>query len=75
VDLEAIAADAIAPGSRALDFETEMSTLRPFATNGMLQIEDKRIIVTDAGRPFVRVFASVFDAYLAANNARYSRAV
>jgi oxygen-independent coproporphyrinogen-3 oxidase len=41
----------------------------------MLQIEDKRITVTDAGRPFVRVIASVFDAYLSANNARYSRAV
>jgi oxygen-independent coproporphyrinogen-3 oxidase len=76
VDLDTIAADTIAAGmSKSLDFEIEMSSLLPFANNGMLQIEGRRITVTDAGRPFVRVIASVFDAYLSANNARYSRAV
>jgi oxygen-independent coproporphyrinogen-3 oxidase len=32
-------------------------------------------VVTEAGRPFVRLVASAFDAYLAHGSARHSRAV
>eukprot|EP01037_Dinobryon_pediforme_P002044 gene2044-2082_t len=34
-------------------------------SDGLVEIEGSRIVVTEAGRPFVRNIASVFDAYLA----------
>ena len=39
-----------------------------FAADGLVRINDGRITVTEAGRPFVRNVAAVFDAYLDASS-------
>jgi len=67
VDLDGLAAHQ--------DFAAAFAALAPLANNGLVAIEDGRITVTDAGRPFVRLVASAFDAYLANGTARHSRAV
>ena len=38
-------------------------------------MDGARVAVTEAGRPFVRIAASVFDAYLMAGTKRHSLAV
>ena len=42
---------------------------------GMASITGRRIAVTAAGRPFVRLVAAAFDAYLPQNKSRHSVAV
>lgn len=59
----------------AAQFVTELAALRPLCEQGLLQIGDGRIAVTERGRPYVRIAASAFDAYLAASQKRHSVAV
>lgn len=66
---------AFAEPSLNLDFTDEISALQRFAADGLLAIEGRTLTVTQRGRPFVRLIASVFDAYLAARDGKYSRAV
>lgn len=72
VDLDAVCrqhglgADALA---------AERARLAPFASDGLVRLEAGEIIVTEAGRPFVRIVAAAFDAYLQPGTARHSRAV
>lgn len=56
-------------------FATEVATLNPLCEQGLLQVNDGRIAVTEAGRPYLRIAASAFDAYLAAAEKRHSVAV
>ena len=42
---------------------------------GLVQIDGKHITVTEQGRPFVRLAAAAFDAYLPKGRARHSVAV
>jgi oxygen-independent coproporphyrinogen-3 oxidase len=56
-------------------FAAEIAALRALAEEGLVAIEGTHVAVTDAGRPFVRIAASVFDAYLAAGAKRHSVAV
>ena len=46
------------------DFDAELAAVMPFAAEGLVQLEGKRIKVTAKGRPFVRLVAAAFDAYL-----------
>ena len=62
-------------GGDGAQFATELVALSPLATQGYLAIDGRRITVTDAGRPFVRLAASAFDTYLEQGKARHSRAV
>lgn len=64
--------DAVAPGT---DFTSEIEALAGLRDAGMVQIEERRIVVTDEGRPFVRLVAAAFDAYLPQNRSRHSIAV
>ena len=48
---------------------------RRSAAEQLVIIEGQRVTVTEAGRPFVRLVAAAFDAYLAKGTARHSRAV
>jgi oxygen-independent coproporphyrinogen-3 oxidase len=68
----AVDLDAVAPG---MPFADEIAALDPLAHEGLLRVEDRRIAVTEAGRPFVRLAAAAFDAYLATKNAKHSIAV
>jgi oxygen-independent coproporphyrinogen-3 oxidase len=49
--------------------------IEPMVRDGLARVEGHRITVTEAGRPFVRLIAAAFDAYLPHTAARHSRAV
>lgn len=70
VDLEAVAND-----DRVPRFDSELADLRTYAAEGLIELRDRHVVVTEAGRPFVRLVAAAFDAYLARANARHSAAV
>ncbi len=55
--------------------DAALSALAPLAAEGLVAIEKDRIAVSEAGRPFVRLAAAAFDAYLGKGTARHSRAV
>jgi oxygen-independent coproporphyrinogen III oxidase len=56
-------------------FAAEIAALRPLAEEGLVTIEGARVTVTAQGRPFVRIAAAAFDAYLPAGQKRHSLAV
>jgi oxygen-independent coproporphyrinogen-3 oxidase len=72
VDLDAIAGSNMATES---GFEAELAALGPLADERLVQLEGRRIMITEEGRPFVRLVAAAFDAYLAKARARHSVAV
>jgi oxygen-independent coproporphyrinogen-3 oxidase len=73
VDLDAI------PGSGEIGvgeaFDVELEALAPLAAQGLLSLDGRRILVTEKGRPFVRLAAAAFDAYLPNARTRHSVAV
>jgi oxygen-independent coproporphyrinogen-3 oxidase len=75
VDLDAIA-DARGADSAPLRAAASAGLAR-FVGDGLADWDGSRIAVSDAGRPFVRSIASLFDAYLPgdAEKPRHSRAV
>jgi oxygen-independent coproporphyrinogen-3 oxidase len=72
VDLRATACDH--PDAPA-DFAPELAALDACGEDGLVRIDGSEVIVTETGRPFVRLIASVFDRYLQQGVARHSRAV
>jgi oxygen-independent coproporphyrinogen III oxidase len=52
-----------------------LETLRPLETEGWVRLDDGQVIVTEAGRPFVRLVAAAFDVYLTNGQTRHSTAV
>jgi oxygen-independent coproporphyrinogen III oxidase len=70
-DLE-IDLDAFGGANR---FPGETDALVPLADEGLLEIDGARIAVTERGRPYVRIAAAAFDAYLTASQKRHSIAV
>jgi oxygen-independent coproporphyrinogen III oxidase len=75
VDVDAELAHTPAEARPADGFAAELESLGYLADAGMVGIEGRRIVVTDAGRPFVRLAAAAFDAYLPQNKSRHSVAV
>jgi oxygen-independent coproporphyrinogen-3 oxidase len=67
--------DSIAGTDRAARFTAELEALKPLAEDDLLTIDGARITMTAAGRPYVRIAAAAFDAYLAASPKRHSLAV
>ena len=56
-------------------FSAELARLRPLCEEGLLEIDGAHIAMTERGRPYLRVAASVFDTYLATVERRHSVAV
>jgi len=56
-------------------FGAELARLRPLREEGLLEIDGAHIAMTERGRPYLRIAASAFDAYLAAAEKRHSIAV
>ena len=56
-------------------FAAELATFRSLCIEGIVCIDGNRIAVTPQARPFVRIAAAVFDAYLGAGEKRHSVAV
>jgi len=67
VDLEAVAPQA--------DFSEELSMLAPMEWDGLVEFAGTKLLVTEAGRPVVRVIAAAFDSYRRPQTAQFSRAV
>ena len=55
--------------------DEEIASLSRFVTDGVCEIEDRTVRLTDVGRPLVRLVAAAFDAYLDTGSARHSKAV
>jgi len=53
----------------------ELALLRPLVADGIVTVQDHRIAITEAGRPFVRLAAAVFDQFRAEDASRFSAAV
>jgi oxygen-independent coproporphyrinogen III oxidase len=56
-------------------FTAELEAVDALARSGIVARAGRRIVMTEEGRPFVRLVAATFDAYLAQNNKRHSVAV
>ncbi|MEE2953113.1 MAG: oxygen-independent coproporphyrinogen III oxidase [Pseudomonadota bacterium] len=68
-DLDARFGAAARPAIRAATLKLAID---PF---GLARLEDHRITVSETGRPFTRIVASWFDAYLDEGGVQYSKAV
>jgi len=73
-DLE-IDLTALAGKGGAARFAAELEALGPLSAEGLLTVDGACVTVTEAGRPYVRIAAAAFDAYLAASQKRHSVAV
>jgi oxygen-independent coproporphyrinogen III oxidase len=56
-------------------FDNEFERLDPLVRQGIVAAADGRVEMTEAGRPFVRLVAAAFDAYLGGAAQRHSVAV
>ena len=56
-------------------FSRELAALAPLADDGLVTVDGHRVEITAVGRPFARVIAATFDAYLDRAEIRHSRAV
>ncbi len=59
----------------ATDFSAELDALDALGACGIVRRHGRQIVVTEKGRPFVRLVAAAFDAYLPQNHKRHSVAV
>ncbi len=57
------------------DFPENMPQLKALEADGIITMNGSRISITDEGRPFIRVVASLFDEYLEPNKKRHAQAV
>lgn len=62
-------------GVFGLDPAAFASQLQPLIEDGLVRVTGAEITLTEDGLPFQRIVAAVFDAYLAPDNTRHSRAV
>jgi oxygen-independent coproporphyrinogen-3 oxidase len=67
--------DAVAGANARRQFGPEIESLAPLAEEGIVAIDGSRISFSADARPFVRLVAAAFDAYLRAGAARHSLAV
>lgn len=72
VDLDNVCANR---GADVQSLAGDLEKLAPLVEDGICTITGSRITVSEQGRPFVRLVASAFDAYLAAGQGRHSKAV
>src|SRR5262249_35304928 len=66
---------AACDGAGKIDFTAPVETLAPLCAEGLVAIDGAGVTITESGRPFVRLAAAAFDAYLDQGAARHSRAV
>ena len=56
-------------------FDAALAPLANLSANGLLALDGRRVTLAEKGRPFARLAAAAFDAYLATAAARHSVAV
>lgn len=64
--------DLIAPD---VEFDEEFALLQPLVSDGLVEIENRVVKATEAGRSIVRVIAAAFDPHTRIDTARFSKAV
>jgi oxygen-independent coproporphyrinogen-3 oxidase len=69
-----LAVDLDAEGGET-DFSAELAAVDALSESGIVRRHGRHIAMTEKGRPFVRLVAAAFDAYLAKNQKRHSVAV
>ncbi len=62
-------------GFREDELDTSLGNLDAYGSEGLLDLQDRRIRVSERGRPLVRLIAAAFDAYLETGQAKHSVAV
>jgi len=62
-------------GPRISRYGDALASLQPMMEDGLVVLQGTRLVVTEKGRPFVRVAAAAFDAYLGQGGGRHSKAV
>ncbi|MDP6788319.1 MAG: oxygen-independent coproporphyrinogen III oxidase [Rhodospirillales bacterium] len=72
VDLDALCQ---AHGMARDTLSDAMRRLEPLTEDGIAQVDDGRVTLTAEGRPFVRLVAAAFDAYVNKGEKRHSKAV
>ena len=63
------------PGLQGDHLQTELQRLQTFVDDDLLVRNGMTLAVTEAGRPFVRSMAAVFDTYFGKSAARHSKGV
>jgi len=66
---------ALAHGFAEDAFDAARAELETLAGQGLVTLAGRKVVVTEAGRPFSRLAAAAFDAYLDKGAARHSAAV
>jgi oxygen-independent coproporphyrinogen-3 oxidase len=56
-------------------YKPELKRLEPLMDDGLVELQGDRLVVTEEGRPLVRVAAAAFDTYLSNGSGRHSKAV
>jgi len=64
-----------AHGIDVATLDQDVEKLAPLSADGICTVDGTRITVSEDGRPFIRLVASVFDAYLDSGQGRHSKAV
>ena len=62
-------------GAAAGVFAPELSELKAMAEDGLVELEEDRVRVTETGRPFLRSVCALFDSYLTTGKGRHAQAV
>ncbi|HEB79498.1 MAG TPA: coproporphyrinogen dehydrogenase, partial [Rhodospirillales bacterium] len=62
-------------GAETKDFTKEIEKMTPLAEDGIVTVNGMRVTITEDGRPFARLAAAAFDAYLDTGQKRHSKAV
>ena len=63
---------AVAPGA---DLSRELAMVAPMVRDGLVEISDANLAMTEAGRPVVRIVAAAFDTCRRPHSAQFSKAV
>lgn len=71
----AVDLDAIEIGKAAGGWDDALAEMTPLEAAGLVVVDGRKITMTELGRPFVRLAAAAFDAYLRRDQARHSAAV
>jgi len=62
-------------GGEAAQLGDELAALAPMVRDGLVEIEDAAVRITELGRPLMRTVCAVFDQYLDTGVGRHSKAV
>ena len=72
VDLAALCKDH---GAETTVFADCIERLEPLIADGLVVVDSDHVVMTEQGRPLVRLAAAAFDAYLGQGDKKHSRAV